>query len=345
MWLFAVIAALSICTADTATAASGDEAMPDNTMLFTVGTRPVYWGEYRFWLTYLGRRYMAAHDLQTITDWQTPQDGVPLKQFLLTSATSHVCEDRAVESQSETAGIALSESDVADLARVREQNIRIYGSDSEYQRIVASMYGSESQFVYLAKIDRLSGHLFTALYGAEGERCDDDCVAQFVGDRGLHNVMYLFRSRLDARGQVLALAKQHDNFQLLARLRLQLISRKSSAEYFAGQISRYSDDKSQPEFPGGRVIERGSMGQQFDQAIEHLPDNKVTDIVSTASGDYLVMKIPLTAQTRIDAAGHTLRYWAAHARLFEPNIAGWCASQPITFADSFQSVDVESLQY
>lgn len=319
-----------------------DNQLPDAALLLTIGGRPVYWGEYRFWLTYLARQYMTVHGLRAITDWQAPQDGIPLKQSLLAGATTHVCDDRAIEAQSAAAGIKLTSDDTADLARVRSQNLRTYGSDSEYQRIVDSMYGSEAQFLYLAKIDRLSAYLFAHLYGPGGEKCDDQCVADFTHSRGINNVLYIFRSRSLDKGRA---ASQRTNLQLLKQIRAQWVAEQASPGSFSQLIVKYSDDQSFADFPAGRVILPGTLGSDFDAGISKLSDNELSEVISTPAGDYLVRKMPLTPQTRVDTNGATLRYWAAHEKLFEPAIASWCADQPIEYADSFRQVDLEALRY
>jgi hypothetical protein len=323
--------------------ASTAAPLTDDALVLTVGSRPVYWSEYRFWLTYLGRYYKSAHGLSSISDWRAQQDGVELKESFLRTATAYVCNDTAIEAQSTAAGIQLAPEDLAELARTRADNIRIYGSYPEYLRIVGSMYGSEAQFQYLARIDRLSSYLFAHLYGSGGERCSDDCVTQYIEAQGLSAVLYIFRSHTDASGNAVTAQQRRSNYQLLKQLHARLRASSSPAALFSRLMARYSDDSSLGDYPDGRIIARGSKGAEFDRALESLADNAYSDVISAAAGDYLILRKPLSVTMAVDNSGTTLRYWAAYQGLFKPQIDRWCADLPIQYSDSFQHIDVEAL--
>jgi hypothetical protein len=317
--------------------------LADDTLILTVGSRPVYWTEYRFWLTYLGRYYENTHGLSAITDWHARQDGVGLKESFLNGATAYVCNDTAIEGQSAAAGIQLTPEDVAELTRVREDNIKIYGSYSEYLRIVGSMYGSEAQFQYLAKIERLSKYLFAHLYGAGGDRCSDDCVTQFTEAQGLSAALYIFRSNTDASGKPVNSRKRRSNDQLLGRLHAQLQASSSPAALFSRLMNRYSDDSSLGGYLNGRIIARGSKGREFDLALRNLADSAYSNVISTRAGGYLILRKPLSPNMVVDNSGTTLRYWAAYQGLFKPLIERWCADLSIQYSDAFGNIDMEGL--
>jgi hypothetical protein len=317
--------------------------MAADTPVLTVGQRAVQWSEFRFWLAYLGRYYKTVHGLSTITDWQVQQDGVPLRESFLRTATAYVCNDTAIEEQATAAGIQLSAQDLAEQARNREDNIRIYGSYSEYLRIVGSMYGSEAQFQYLAKIDRLSTYLFAYLYGAGGEKCTDECVAGFIESQGLSALLYIFRSRTDAAGHEVPPEKRRSDYQLLKHLRTRLQTSEAPEVFFSKLMSKYSDDKSLLDYPDGRIVARGGKGTEFDLAVRSLSDNTYSDVITTSEGYYLILRKPLSANMAVDNSGTTLRYWAAYESLFKTQISHWCAELPLVYGDSYQHIDVEGL--
>lgn len=341
-------------TASAATSSAQTEELPDrlalsgvppadDALVLTVGSRPVYWSEYSFWLNYLGRYYKSAHGLSAITDWNAQQDGVALKESFLRTATAYVCNDTAIEVQSAAAGIQLTPEDVAEQSRVREDNIKIYGSYSEYLRIVGSMYGSEAQFQYLAKIDRLSTYLFSHLYGSSGEQCSDNCVTQFVEAQHLSAVLYIFRSNTDATGNPVTAQKRRSDHKLLRQLHARLQASSSPAALFAHLMEQYSDDSSLGDYPDGRLISVDSKGAEFDRALRSLADNTYSDVIGTVAGDYLIFRKPLSANMAADNSGTTLRYWAAYQGLFKPQIERWCADLPIQYSDGFHHIDVEGL--
>jgi hypothetical protein len=304
----------------------------------------VHWSEFRFWLIYLGHYYKTAHALSTIENWHVQQNGVALRDSFLSAATGYVCNDTAIEEQATAAGIQLTPEDLAEQARIRADNIRIYGSYSEYLRIVGAMYGSEAQFQYLAKIDRLSTYLFARLYGSGGEQCSDDCVGKFIDSQGLTAVLYIFRAGTDAATHKLATPqRRRSDYRLLKRLHSQLQASEAPSALFLKLVSRYSDDKSLADYPEGRILARDAKGPEFDAAIRSLGEDTFSDVIKAPDGYYLILRKPLSATTAVDTSGMTLRYWAAYESLFKAQIGNWCADLPIKFADSYQHIDVEGL--
>jgi hypothetical protein len=324
-------------------AATSIASLTDEAAVLTVGPRVVKWSELRFWLIYQGRYYKTVHHLSTITDWQAQQDGVGLGESFLKTATAYVCNDTAIEAHATAAGIQLTPADLAEQAKIRADNIRIYGSYSEYLRIVGSMYGTEAQFQYLAKIDRLSTYLFAHLYGSGGEQCSDECVAGFIQSQGLSAVLYVFRSRTDGDGHELAPQSRRHDYLLLKHLHTRLQTSQAPVELFSKLISEYSDDKSLADYPAGRIVARDGKGAEFDLAVRSLADNAYTDVITTPEGYYLILRKPLSADMTVDSSGTTLRYWAAYQSLFKTQISQWCAEFPIQYADSYPHIDVEGL--
>jgi hypothetical protein len=329
--------------AGTDPAATTTASLTDETVVLTVGPRVVRWSEYRFWLIYLGRYYKTVHHLNTITDWQAQQDGMGLRESLLKTATAYVCNATAIEAQASAVGIQLTPADLAEQAKIRADNIRIYGSYSEYLRIVGSMYGSEAQFQYLAKIDRLSSYLFAHLYGSEGEQCSDECIAGFIQSQGLAAVLYIFRSRTDSAGHELAPQRRRGDYSLLKHLHTRLQASQAPLKLFSKLIDKYSDDKSLADYPAGRIIAHDGKGAEFDLAVGSLADNAYTDVIATPEGYYLILRKPLSPDMAVDSSGTTLRYWAAYQSLFKAQISKWCAALPIQYADSYPHIDVEGL--
>jgi hypothetical protein len=316
----------------------------DDVTVLTVGQRAVRWSEFRFWLVYLGRYYKTAHALSTIENWHVQQNGAALRDWFLSAATGYVCNDTAIEEQAAAAGIQLTPEDLAEQARIRADNIRIYGSYSEYLRIVAAMYGSEAQFQYLAKIDRLSAYLFARLYGSGGEQCSDECVGNYIESQGLAAVLYIFRARSDTVTHKLATPqRRRSDYRLLQRLHAQLQASEAPTALFPKLMSLYSDDKSLADYPEGRILARDAKGPEFDAAIRSLSDNAYSDVINAPDGYYLILRKPLSATTAVDTSGMTLRYWAAYESLFKAQIGSWCADLPIKYTDSYQHIDVEGL--
>jgi hypothetical protein len=164
------------------TSLKGPENLSSKTEVVSIGSSSVAWPEFYFWLKFIEKHYRSVHRIDAITDWSVPQNGVPLKDFFLSSAVGYACKERALEAKSLELGVDLSSEDWQQIERKREQNIKIYGR-TEYLRMIRRMYVSEEVFAYLTRMDRLGRRLFAHLYGENGETCPEkdgsDCQRLF----------------------------------------------------------------------------------------------------------------------------------------------------------------------
>jgi hypothetical protein len=145
-------------------------ALGAHTEIVTIGSSAVAWPEFYFWLRFIEKHYRNVHRIEAITNWNARQNGMPLKEFFLSSAVGYACKERAIEAKSLELGVDLSTADWQQIAQTRERNIQIYGR-SEYLRMIMRMYVSEEVFAYLTRMDRLGMRLFAHLYGENGEKC------------------------------------------------------------------------------------------------------------------------------------------------------------------------------
>ena len=322
------------------------EPLGEQTVVVTVDQRAVLGPEFRFWLRYVAKTYRAAHGLETISDWHARQNGLELRDYLLKTAVQLACNDTALEEQASRLGVQIPAAELQALSDARRDNLRVYGSQSEYQHIVASMYGTEQVYDYLTRIDHLGVHLFDQLYGSGGELCLDACVADFVSSEELMNVQYIMLGGRDPAGRVRSPAIRRQQLRRLRSLRRQLLASRDAARLFATLMDRYSEDRSLGDYPDGHLFAQGAKGAQFAAAYRQLADDQVSDIVtqpdprSGTSDYYLILRKPLSPAVRVDANGNTLRYWAAYQHLFKPQIGAWCAALPIRYGSAYEQIDV-----
>jgi hypothetical protein len=319
------------------------ETLSPETLVLKVGSRPVFWPEFRFWLNYLGNYYQKAHALSDIGDWTATQKGRELKEFFLSTATAYACNDTAIADQAEKLGIRLLDTDLAQIAKARLDGINNYGGYAEYQRIVGSMYGSEAQYEYLTKIDYLSGYLFNHLYGADGAKCTDECVAAYVAQQGFMNARYLFLSNRDASGHEISAQRRRANRALLRHILGQLDAARAPQTMFAALSVKYGDHVTLANFPAGHLFTRDSKGPEFAAAYRGLADYEYSRIVQADEGDYIILRMPIAPDMKVGAAEHNLRYWAAYEYLYKKQITDWCGRLSIEYGDAYRQIDVEEL--
>lgn len=353
MWGLLWLLALCVCSIPGARRGScAAAAEPDGSTggepeagvpVLLVGDKPVYWSEYFFWLEYLARYYKSAHGIEAIGDWNAKEAGLELRDYFLDTATAYVCNDRAIEDQARQRGIGLTDAETNKIAKARQDGIRIYGSLAEYQRIVASMYGSEEQYEYLTKIDLLSDHLFRALYGAQGEQCGDDCVAAYVADQGLINTRYIFLANHDAAGRAFSPQRRQARMMRLAGMLRQVDAAADRQAAFSALLDKYNEDPAVANRPQGHLFARGAKPAEFERAYRQLTDNGFSGVVTTEDGYYIIERLPMRPDMQADDAGNTLRYWAAYQYLFKRQISQWCKRTAISYGASYGRINLQTM--
>lgn len=313
------------------------------TLILTIDGAPVYWPEFRFWLNFIKKYYKKHHHLKVVTDWDARQNGMRLGDFYRTTAVGYACKDRAIAAKAGELGIALSENDLAQIEKERAAKIRIYGSRSQYLRIVRRMYVSEEVFDYLTRIDILSRHLFAYYYGPRGEKCSDKAVWQYVAQKGLMCSKYIFLSNFDAHGNALKAPALAENDKRLRYMLNRLDARNDSRDDFDVLINTYGQDPQILRYPYGRLLASGRMDPEFDRAYSTLNVYEHSGIVRSARGSYIILRMPIFPDMTADAAGNSLRYRTAFDFLFRKQIEAWCAQKTIGYHDAYKRIEVEKL--
>ncbi len=314
------------------------------TVVMTVGSSPVYWPEFHFWLNFIQKYYRSYHSIDRITDWGAKQNGMGLKEFILSNAAGYACKDRAIEAKAKELGIELSVRDLAEIEKLRQDNIKIYGSELEYIRIVSSMYVSEDVFNYLTRIDYLGNYLFERLYGAKGEKCTDNQISQYVKEEGLMCSKYIFLPCTDSSGKEVSAETRAGNYKLLEDILGRLKKSADPLALFDELMGEYARDRSILSYPDGRLFVSGAMEQEFESAYVKLEENKYSGIVKTEKGDYIILRKPISPDMAADSSGNTLRYRTAYDHLFKNQIEDLSSKMNIKYEDAYYMIDPEKLQ-
>lgn len=311
------------------------------TEVLTVNNDPVYWPEFLFWVKYIGKYYKAAMGMEEITDWETEQNGMGLREFFLSTAVGYARKDRAIEAMAGEMGVGLTEEDITEMEERRDGNIKIYGSVSEYRRIVASMYVSEEVFTYLTKMDYLGNHLFEHLFGENGENFSDREIAAFIREGGFMCAKYIFLSNLDTDGHADA-QKRTENAAILHDLIARLDASEEPLSLFTGLMNQFGQDETLAQFPNGRLITAGARGEAFESAYLDLSENEYSGVVTTGAGCYIILRLPIFPAMKADASGNTLRYWAAY-ETFKKRVEEWSEKMEVEYREAYDGLDIEGL--
>jgi hypothetical protein len=318
--------------------------MSSKTLILTVGSSPVYWPEFHFWLNFIQKYYKSYHNIDKITDWSVKQNGMSLKEFFLSNAAAYACKDRAIEAKARELGIELSVRDLAEIEKRRNDNINIYGSEQEYIRIVSSMYISEDVFNYLTRIDYLGNNLFEKLYGAKGEKCSDKDISDYVKEQGLMCSKYIFLADADTSEKETNAEQLNGNYRLLEDILARLDKSADPIALFNTLMKEYNQDSSISDYPDGCLFVPGAMEQEFESAYLKLEENKYSRIVKTLKGCYIILRKTISPDMTVDLSGNTLRYRIAYDNLFRKQIETLSEKMEVKYEDAYYSIDPEKLQ-
>jgi hypothetical protein len=313
------------------------------TVILTIDDSPVYWPEFLYWLRFVTNYYEQQNGLDAITDWTAQVNGVPLKEFMLSSAVDYVGRHRALEAKAADMGVVLSEAQEQEMANTRADNVSVYGSESEYQRIVRQTYVSESVLNYLLEIGYLSQGVFTELYGANSEKCTDADVSAYVAEKGLLCARYVFLSNTGTGTAELSDAEKTKNRSLLEDLVTQLKASSDPVTLFAGFVTQYNQDTDAAGYTDGVLFTAGQKPADFTAAYNELKDSEYSGVVQTDGGLYLIMKAPIKPDMVADQTGKSLRYRTAYDYLFQKQVNAWYAGMKVKFTKAYDGIDLESL--
>ena len=307
----------------------------------TVGDDPVYWDEYYFWLGYSLRAWRQQQQpdagtaaLSSPVNWTTAVQGLPLASWLKQQASRYACEQREIRRLTADHRIALQDQDHQQMQAQRLQQIRTYGSEREYLGILRRMYVSEAVYNRLQETDRLSARLFTELYGDEARHLDPAVVDEYVSQRQLRHVGYLFRAR--PSDPVAAQALQHQ----MQTVRAMVVADAHPVNRLLSLMREQGEDPVMKRFPQGRLTAASQLPAVVANAWGTLADNGISPVLETPQGWYVLARLPITATTRSNNSDHPLRYWAAYQQRFRPMVEAGCQSLPIVVTSDYDSLDL-----
>lgn len=301
-----------------------------NTPVLMLADQPVHWDEFYFWLRHAARhdktaRGWPAEQAITPDQWQTPLADGSLAAHLLAQAQQLARQSLAIAQAAQAQGLTLSTAERAEIEAERLRNIRIY-SGSEYERIVARMYGSQRVLQTLSQRDRLGQRLFEQRYGPDGGRCTAEQVAQYVGQSRLIHLKYLFVPSQQAQAEAQVRA-----------VRARLLREADPGPALDAAIREHGADEAMADAPDGRLTPADSLEAEVAQAHATLAEGQLSEVIHTARGFYLLQRLAITPDVVV--AGRSLRYWTAYHHLFKADVARWAEAMPVQRLPAFDRID------
>lgn len=321
-----------------------------------VNGREVTQDEFEYFVRY--NVDVRADNGQQITDWdEEVSNGVTVSDSVKEDALEWFSYAGAIHQQAARLGIELTDEDEAALEEEWKKFADQYENEEAAREALAEQHNSEELYRYIMETGYLSDKVFDSMYGKYGRNISDaDCAVLTEGDGYLmakHILLLTVKMNDDGTREPLT---EEEKAEKLATIR-ELKSRVDGAEegerqeLFDELMKEHSEDTGLAAFPDGYLFQEGDMVDEFYQATVALEEGAVSDIVETAYGYHLIMRLPInydvipSAYTQYMAYGYdylTLRYLCAD-EAFGASIRQWMERVEVEKTDLYDSLRAQDL--
>ena len=221
--------------------------------------------------------------------------GQTVKALVKEGALSLTQQQLALEKMAEEYGVTLTESDLAELAAIREQTVENVGGEEAYLAEINKMGLREETY------DRLvsSSYLYNSLgilYDTPGSAlyADSDTLMAYAAGQGYITADHILIKTVDDQMQPLDDETIAAQKALAEDILSQLQAGDGSYDSFAKLADQYSEDPGRLANPTGYTFTTGEMVEEFDTAARALAEGEMSGIVESAYGYHILYRLPLS---------------------------------------------------
>ncbi len=318
--------------------------IPGDTVMFTVNGEGITAAELYYWIAASVERVgYYSYGSAAAIDWTATQDGKSISEFILEDAKQTATFYRLIKLEAAKAGIALSDTDRADLEGQIAAYIKDMGEEG-YAARLQQICLSDGEFRQMLE----TGYLYTAvqndLFGDKGKNppTDKDLIAM-ADEEGLMRAKHILiktvnmasdgtRTPLSDEEQAAAKAKAEG---ILAQLKATTGS--AQAELFDKLMEENSEDgrgaDGKLSAPDGYLFGTKEMVQEFEDATKALEYNQISDLVKTDYGYHIILRLPPVSDEMRDK-------WIS-AKM-EETTNGWLAAAKVEDGAGMANIDVKT---
>lgn len=293
--------------------------------VMTVDGRTVTWNEYMYWLN------TAAAELQSYyanagksgIKWSDPcmfDSGITNAEWCVKRATQTVTEMCAIENYTEKKGVTLSDEEKAEIDDYISQYIEYYcgedATEEDFDKLLNEEYLTLDYYRHMMYMNMSFQKLFENEYGANAEKLDDAVALAYGEENDFITAAHILFKTVDDQREPLddeTIASKKAQAESLAA-ELKAISDKDELRTkFREYQDELSEDPGKVSMPDGYCFGTGVMDQNFDAAARALAENEVSDVVESAHGYHIIMRLPQNLDIAVSSTSTsgTLRYLAA----------------------------------
>ncbi|NLL38567.1 MAG: hypothetical protein GX254_03120 [Clostridiales bacterium] len=326
------------------TTPSGTSGLRDDTLVFTVDGRPVYWDELNYWL-FSALQYIGKDPGGNI-DWTETYEGLPLSEYIMSEALEAVRMYKTVEAKCEELSVVLSEEDKANIASVRDSGIAQLGSEEEYLDFLKENKLNEKLIEYIYSVSYLHNNLFVEMFGENGSKVSDEDAIAFGEENGYCRAKHILIKTVDETGNPLSQNQLEKNRERLQGILEDIKAAPDAQARFDQLMNESSEDPGKEAFPDGYQFDADTINfdKSFLKEATSLQAGGISqDIIEMEGMGYtILMRLPLDPDLTMVDSGTSLRSMSAATR-FQTLLESWAQEREIAYEDVFYTIKPENL--
>lgn len=319
---------------------------PADTVVLTINGEDVTWDEYFYWI--------YSEYVQTIGEMSldTMLNGVmTASEYLKQDVESMCVQYHVLYQKASELGISLTSDDEEVLDQQLQSDIETLvgedGTEQELYDYLKTIYVTPEIYDFVNRMMVLYPRMFIDLYGATGEKMNDDEVLSFANEHGFMTAKHILFKNTDDEGNALSdeqmAAKREEADKLVSELRA--VPESEREALFDEMMNEYSEDPGLANYPNGYCFEPGVVVQEFEDGVAALNVGEVSDVVESSSGYHILLREPVTPDDLVllgTNQPYTLRY-AAAVMDYNTQYSDWVGSAEIVYAPDFENFEPAQL--
>ena len=286
-----------------------------------IGDEEERWGDYFYVL------YSQCSQIENYFDSMAAYYGM---RFGWTDPIEEGTEETFAETASETAetlmiqlaalekfaadhDISLGEEELAAVEEQKKQDrLSALGEDAtdeDFSAVRQQVYLSDEMYDRIVRQNILYQTCFNRLYGEKAEKLSDEEALQYLKDNGYLSAAHiLFQNTDPETGEKLddeALAAKRAELEALVIELRAIEDDEERVKAFLEKVKELSEDPGSAYYPEGYTFTEGRMVPEFENAAKALEDYAVSDIVETAYGYHVLLRMPLKADAVVEFSSTT----------------------------------------
>lgn len=312
-------------------------------VVLTIEGEDITWDEFFNWICYSIGDYESSNG--HIYDFAEETDGHTFSDAVLENAIHYLTLFKGVEKNAPLLGVDFPLDVDEQVQEQKDTFVEQYGGEEAFQDFIDQYYGgNEEMFEYIAKIDTLYPLLFNSVYGENGEKVSDEDLK--AGAEGYIMAKHILVNSVDEDGNALSdeeLSAAKDKINNVKAL-LDAYEGDDLESYFDELMADNTEDTGYATSPDGYLFTEGNMVTEFYDAALALEEGKYSDIVESAYGYHIILRIPIDPDAvpimyMTYGMSYSLRYIVAN-KLFNDLTDSWIESVDVNTTEFYDTIDL-----